>query len=394
MVPYSLYFHIPFCRKRCSYCDFNTCAGYEDLIPAYISALCTEIHKVSVTAPAALSAHTIYFGGGTPSLVAANQVERILQSIRGHFALEDDVEITLEANPGTVSLAQLRDLRSIGVNRLSFGMQSAHADELLLLERLHDQQGVIDAVKWARQAGFDDLSLDLIYGLPDQTLARWQFSLEMGLQLAPEHLSLYSLTLEPGTRLHQWASRGLVNWPDDDLAADMYIWSMERLEGAGYQQYEISNWAREAADGAVLSSRHNLQYWRNHPYLGFGSGAHGSAGGVRTANETELRAYIDKCRTGAAGRFPIGPAAVNVIEIDRFNEMQETMMVGLRLTEEGVSQQGFMTRFGEPMQAVFGKEIDELIGFGLVEWGGAEGDRLRLTKRGRPLGNQAFMRFV
>ncbi len=394
MVPYSLYLHIPFCRKRCSYCDFNTCAGFEQLIPAYLSALCTEIKKVSDASPARLPVHTVYFGGGTPSILKAFQVEGVLQTIAAQFDLQDGLEITLEANPGTVSLDQLRDLRTAGVNRLSFGMQSAHADELVMLERLHDHLGVIEAVKWARQAGFDNLSLDLIYGLPDQTLARWQFSLEMAMRLAPEHLSLYSLTLEEGTLLHRWASRGLVNWPDDDLMADMYLWAMERLEAAGYRQYEISNFARTSPGGELLASRHNLQYWRNLPYLGFGAGAHGSADKLRVANEYDLQRYIELCQSKPMEQFPVGPAAGEVIAIDRMSEMQETMMVGLRLTDEGVSRQRFKERFGVEMQNVFGREIAELIGFGLVEWVRDGGERLRLTKRGRPLGNQAFMRFV
>ena len=394
MVPYSLYLHIPFCHRRCSYCDFNTCAGFEQLIPAYLSALDTEVKKVSAASPSRLPVHTVYFGGGTPSLLTAIQVERVLDTIVTQFDLQAGAEITLEANPGTVTLEQLRDLRVAGVNRLSFGMQSAHADELVLLERLHDHFGVIEAVKWARQAGFDNLSLDLIYGLPDQALDRWQFSLEMAIRLAPEHLSLYSLTLEEDTQLHRWASRGLVNWPDDDLMADMYLWAMDRLEETGYHQYEISNFARTSANGELLVSRHNLQYWRNQPYLGFGAGAHGSAKKLRVANKTSLQQYIELCRLKSVECFPVGPAAGDVIEIDRMSEMQETMMVGLRLTDEGVSRQGFRARFGVDMMAVFGKEIAELIGFGLVEWLKDGEERLRLTKRGRPLGNQAFMRFV
>ena len=213
----------------------------------------------------------------------------------------------------------------------------------------------------------------------------------MAIQFAPEHLSLYSLTLEEGTRLHRWASRGWINWPDDDLTADMYLWAMERLERAGYRQYEISNFARTREDGVFLASRHNLQYWRNQPYLGFGAGAHGFANKLRVANEPDLARYIEMCQTQPTNRFPTGPAVAEVIDIDHMSEMQETMMVGLRLTDEGVSRQSFTSRFDEEMEEVFGKEIAELIGLGLVEW---QGDRLRLTRRGRPLGNQAFMRFV
>jgi len=394
MEPIILYLHIPFCRKRCSYCDFNTCAGFEQLIPAYLSALCTEIDKVSAAAESQLPVHTVYFGGGTPSLLTARQVLELMEGIRSRFEVLDGAEITLEANPGTISRQQLRELRSVGVNRLSFGMQSANQDELDLLERLHDTYGVIEAVNWARQAGFDNLSLDLIYGLPDQTLEKWQFSLDMAVQLAPEHLSLYSLTLEEGTRLHHWASRGWINWPDDDLTADMYLWAMDQLEGAGYHQYEISNFARKTTEGKFLASRHNLQYWRNQTYLGFGAGAHGSSSKLRVANETGLKEYIELCHSKVVNRFPVGPAAAEVIEIDRFSEMQETMMVGLRLTDEGVSRQVFKERFGVELCDVFGREIAELIGFGLLEWGKDGEERLRLTKRGRPLGNQAFMRFV
>ena len=392
MKAFSLYLHIPFCRRRCSYCDFNTCAGREDRIEDYLSAILVEIEKVAAKAARPLPVHTVYFGGGTPSLLTASQVDSLLQTIARYFVLSDDAEVTLEANPGTVGPDQLHRLRLAGVNRLSFGMQSAHADELVLLQRLHDTHGVIEAVKWARQAGFDNLSLDLIYGLPDQPLARWQATLETAIRLGPEHLSLYALTLEPGTRLYDWAARGLVNWPDDDLAADMVVWAMQRLEEAGFRQYEISNWARAAADGSLMMSRHNLQYWRNQPYLGFGAGAHGSANGVRTANVADLELYLTACQEKPAGRFPAGPAVETILEIDRTSEMQETMMVGLRLTEEGVSQAVFLERFGEPMQAMFGREIEELIGHGLLEW--TEGDRLRLTRRGRMLGNQAFMHFV
>lgn len=394
MVPLSVYVHIPFCRKRCSYCDFNTCAGNERWIPDYLAALNAEIEKVAAAGAGPLAVHSVYFGGGTPSLLSVGQVAQVLDTLRKNFVLQSNAEITLEANPGTVDLALLAGLQGAGVNRLSLGMQTAHADELVLLDRLHDMTRTIRAVQLARQAGFTNLSLDLIYGLPDQSLSRWQASLEMALLLAPEHLSLYALTLEPETRLYEWVRRGLVGFPDDDVAADMYEWAMLRLAQAGYQQYEISNWARTLPTGQLLASRHNLQYWLNLPYLGFGSGAHGSAAGVRTANVSDLQTYLSRCQSLPAGRFPAGPAVAQVLEIDRYTEMQETMMVGLRLTEEGVSQTNFEKRFGQHLLDVFGKEIEELRGYGLLEWGGAGGDRLRLTPRGRGLGNQVFMRFV
>jgi len=228
----SLYFHIPFCIHRCAYCDFNTYAGQEPLIPAYVEALCREIKIVAFSAPERLSAHTIFFGGGTPSLLSADQFESILKTVQDSFNLTPDVEISLEANPGTLTLDFLRDLRTLGFNRISLGVQSVHADELHQLERIHDTFDVIEAVTWARRAGFDNLNLDLIFGLPEQPLDRWQATVNFILGLHPEHLSLYALTVEHGTPFGRWAQRGLLSMPDPDTAADMYEWAGEALEAA------------------------------------------------------------------------------------------------------------------------------------------------------------------
>jgi len=245
---HSLYLHIPFCRHRCAYCDFNTYAGQESLIPAYVNALIREIELVGLRTTELLNypttVHTIFFGGGTPSLLTAGQFKKILVAIREKFDVLFNAETSLEANPGTISLAYLLDLRNLGFNRLSLGVQSAHADELRQLERSHNFCDVIEAVKWARMAGFDNLNLDLIYGLPEQTLSSWQDSLRRAVDLAPEHLSLYALTLEHGTPFGRWAARGRMPSPDPDLAADMYEWAGEYLAAQGYIQYEISNWAK------------------------------------------------------------------------------------------------------------------------------------------------------
>jgi oxygen-independent coproporphyrinogen-3 oxidase len=248
---------------------------------------------------------------------------------------------------------------------------------------------VIDVVKWARQAGFENLNLDLIFGLPSQTLMDWQQSIDFALRLNPEHLSLYSLTIEEGTPLHRWYRRGLISKPDEDTGADMYEWSMARLEEAGFEQYEISNWARKKAN-MDLRCRHNLQYWRNQPYFGFGAGAHGRIQQSRMANVRGIRAYIQRCNAGSA-QYPLGPAVEEVWPLDRKIEMQETMLVGLRLTEEGVSRDKFFERFQQPVDAIFGGQIDDLVRKGLLE--NYEG-RLRLTRRGRLLGNLVFMQFV
>ncbi len=432
-MPLSLYFHIPFCVHRCAYCDFNTYAGREALIPAYAEALCREIEIVGD----ALSqqgtgeeVHTLFFGGGTPSLLAPRHYEKIFAALRAHFQISPEAEITLEANPGTVSLDYLRNLRALGFNRLSFGVQSFHPEELRQLERIHDPFDVFDAVRWARRAGFDNLNLDLIYGLPEQSLDRWSATVKWAVSLAPEHLSLYALTLEHGTPFGRWAQRGLLPLPDPDAAAEMYEWAGEFLEGRGYLQYEISNWARDnrlpspvyrppsIVHRPFFACRHNLTYWRCEPYLGFGAGAHGHFGDFRVANVLSPKSYID--RLSLAGHRPsstvyrlsstvyrppsLSPACVNHQRLTPRQQMQEMMMLGLRLTREGVSAREFAGRFGVQVTDVFGREIEELLRLGLLEWveesnlpqapKPAGGSRLRLTPRARLLGNQVFMRFV
>lgn len=394
MAPYSIYLHIPFCIHRCAYCDFNTYAGIEDQIPGYVDALCREIEQGAVSAGERLPVHTIFFGGGTPSLLTPAQVERILSTLERVFNFQPDIEITLEANPGTVSLPYWKKLHSIGVNRLSLGMQSANTEQLRLLERQHGLFDVLQAVEWARTAGFDSLNLDLIFGIPYQTQEMWQETLERTLLLRPDHLSLYALTLEHGTPMQNWVNRGLLPAPDDDLAADMYEAASQRLMEAGFVQYEISNWARRDEKGKIYACRHNLQYWRNLPYLGFGAGAHGYARGVRTANVLSPAAYIKRCMSGSSQEFPRTPATVEVNPINQQAEIGETMMMGLRLTQEGVSKEVFEARFGRALTSVYNQQIDRLKKLGLLEWAGVDGDILRLTTRGRLLGNQVFMEFI
>ncbi len=406
---YALYFHIPFCAHRCAYCDFNTYAGQEALIPDYVDTLRREIEFVGQNLPspsrrgAGGEVHTIFFGGGTPSLLTPKQYEKIFKTIRENFDALLDTEISIEANPGTVTFDYLRDLRSVGVNRLSLGVQSSHPDELRQLERIHDFFDVIDAVTWARRAGFDNLNLDLIYGLPEQSLDRWSATVKRAADLHPEHLSLYALTIEHGTPYGHWAKRGLIPGLDPDAAAEMYEWASDYLEAQGYKQYEISNWSRPG-----FQCKHNLRYWRNLPYLGFGAGAHGFAAGVRYSNVLRIKTYIERLASHQLHapnyEFPLTPATVNHRRVSRREEMQETMMTGLRLTREGVSARDFTARFGVQMTDVFGKEVEDLIALGLLEWGDekilpqvsqpAGGSSLRLTPHGRLLGNQVFMRFV
>jgi oxygen-independent coproporphyrinogen III oxidase len=397
---YSLYLHIPFCTHRCAYCDFNTYAGQEDMIPAYVEALCKEIEFVGHNSRGrqllSPTIHTIFFGGGTPSLLSSPQFDSIFKSIRSAFTLTSDPEISIEANPGTVSYESLRKLRDIGINRISYGVQSANAFELQMLERAHNFFDVIEAVTSARKAGFDNLNLDLIYGLPEQTLTTWQTTVKRILDLGAEHISAYALTLEHGTPFGRWASKGLLPLPDPDLAAEMYEWLSETLEANGYVHYEISNWAKPNRE-----CKHNLQYWRGLPYLAFGAGAHGYANGYRYSNVLRIKTYIERLINFQSTNyhFPLSPATVNHHKQTLKDDMSEFMMTGLRLTQEGVSMQEFQTRFGQSMQATFGKEINELLKLGLIEVikpseGSEPSEGFRLTSRGRLLGNQVFMRFV
>lgn len=368
-----LYIHIPFCRSRCAYCDFNTYAGKDSLLPAYVDALCQEIAR----APS-LKAATVYFGGGTPSLLSAPQVSQLLAALRDRFYLPYEPEVTLEANPGTLTEGYLEGLRQVGANRLSLGAQSFDPGELCLLGRSHRMADIYRAVAQARAEGFDSLNLDLIYGLPHQSLEAWKLSLGQALELSADHLALYCLTLEEDTPLGKAVARGELPPPDPDLAADMYLHAEERLLQAGYRHYELSNWAKPGKE-----CRHNLVYWRNQPYLGFGAGAHSCFGGYRFANIPSPENYISRIASGTspeAFREAVSP------ELER----AETVILGLRLVE-GVDDASFRRRYGVSLFPGYAAQIAELEGLGLVE---REGERLRLTARGRLLGNEAFIRFL
>ncbi len=395
---YSLYLHIPFCRHRCAYCDFNTYSGLEAIIPAYVQALGKELEYLANAAGEELFVRTIFFGGGTPSLLSIRQLETLFSVCHQYFRVDDDVEITLEANPGTLSLPYLQDLRILGINRLSLGMQSANPVELGLLERQHDYLDVVQAMNWARKANFENINLDLIFGLPNQSVEDWQATLQSAIHLDPEHLSVYALTLEHGTPMYQWVMRGLMPAPDPDLAADLYEMTTENLASARFEQYEISNWALRKPDGTLYACQHNLQYWRNKPYLGCGAGAHGYANNLRTANVLSPKVYTQRLDPNQIWQkpyhFPRTPVTTSAIKIDQLTEMGETLMMGLRLTQEGVSAHAFERRYGQSLRLTYGAEIKRLIEQGLLEWAGEDSSHLRLTSRGRLLGNQVFSAFI
>lgn len=378
----SLYLHIPFCHTRCHYCDFNTYAGILPLREPYVRALLTEIELAGKLAQHAdgkpRSSRTIYFGGGTPSLLTVAQVRRLLNGCSEAFAVDEDAEITLEANPGTLSLVQLAGLHAAGVNRLSIGAQSFDAELLKTLGRIHSPGDIVQALLNARAAGFTSINLDFMFGLPGQAMRHWQETLDQALALHPEHFSLYSLIIEEGTLFYTWTDEGRIAPADEDLCADMYEYADERLQREGYENYEISNWALPGHQ-----SRHNLTYWQNLPYLGMGAGAHSCFGGRRFSNILDPQEYItllEKQQRPEAGSETI----------DRVQEMSETAFLALR-TAQGLHLQAFEERFGEPFANFAGDRLRIVEEAGLLE---QEQDWLRLSKRGRLLGNEVFLRLL
>jgi oxygen-independent coproporphyrinogen-3 oxidase len=331
-----------------------------------------------------LKVNTIYLGGGTPTVLPFAFLGEILDTCREHFTIAEEAEITVEANPGTVDGSYLVGLLGIGVNRFSLGVQSFRDDELRLLGRIHTAAQAVETYRLARRVGFGSVSLDLIYGLPWQTLIGWQATLRQAIHLWPDHLSLYCLTVEGDTPLGQRIAQGELPAPDPDLAAEMYTLAEEMLDRAGYIHYEISNWAQPGHE-----CRHNLTYWRNQSYLGLGAGAHSYHDKKRWHNVLSPAEYITRLEADWQGPFP--PHAKEVEEIDETLELAETMILGLRLVREGVGISDFRERFGRDWMDICGREIGEMEQAGLLEVGG---ERIRLTARGRLLGNEVFQRFL
>ncbi len=378
----SLYLHIPFCHTRCYYCDFNTYAGMLPVREPYVRALLTEIELAGKMAQLADNtprrSRTIFFGGGTPSLLSVQQMQRLLQACSTAFAVDADAEITLEANPGTLTQEQLVGLRAAGFNRLSMGAQSFDAGLLKALGRIHTPDEITQAVTYARAAGFTSINLDFMFGLPQQTMQQWQETLQQALELRPEHFSLYSLIIEEGTPFYDWTHEGRITPGDEDLCADMYEYADDLLQQAGYINYEISNWALPGHH-----SRHNLTYWQNLPYIGMGAGAYSYFGNRRFSNERDPLTYNKILKTG---RIP----EVESEPVEREQEMSETAFLALR-TALGLHLPTFEQRFSLPFAQFVGDRLRIVEEAGLLEHGG---DWLRLSKRGRLLGNEVFFRLL
>jgi oxygen-independent coproporphyrinogen-3 oxidase len=387
--PLSLYVHIPFCASKCGYCDFNSYAGQEHLLPAYSRALVREA-QLWRSATARHFVTTVFFGGGTPSLLPLKELSSIVDGLRAVFDVAADAEVTLEANPGSIDERYLRGLLSLGFNRLSLGVQSFHDEELRALGRIHSTEDAREAVREARAAGFESVSLDLIFGLPEQRTERWQQTVEEALAFDPKHLSLYALTVEEGTPLGRDVAEGRMPAPDPDAQADQYEWARERLARAGYEHYEISNWARSG-----YRCRHNLTYWECGDYLGLGAGAHSYLDGVRFANVDAPGEYVslieessDEAAKGG-DRTPMRQV-VSRESLTPDLAMADALVLGLRLVE-GVGLADFRERYGTDAMDAFGKRLSEPLTHGLVE---TAGGRLRLTDRGRLLGNEVFARLL
>ena len=369
-----LYLHIPFCSAICNYCNFNRGLFDAGLKDRYVSALETEIRRSG----RGEAADTIYFGGGTPSLLDPHEIARLIRACREAFSMASDAEVTLETNPETSSPDRMERFRDSGVNRISFGVQSFRDEELGRLGRIHSADRARQAVKEARAAGFDNISLDLMMWLPQQTREHWKDSVEALIEVGPEHASIYLLELYPNAPLKEDMARsGWSQAPDED-AAEMYLWSLDRLERAGLRQYEISNVAKEGR-----ASRHNLKYWTDGQWLGFGCGAHSTRTGVRWKNVSATEGYVSKVIAGES------------IETERrmmspSERLEEALFTGLRLVE-GIDLDAVSARYGLDAWGKYGTALQPFLEEGLVR---RDGSWLRLTRQGMLVSNEVLAAFV
>jgi oxygen-independent coproporphyrinogen-3 oxidase len=374
-----IYIHIPFCRSRCSYCDFATGAYDGPLAERYVRAVAAEIMAFDQAPQTLREVDTIYFGGGTPSLLSPAQVERILEAAHARFRLSRGAEITMEMNPGTLTEDVLRAYRGLGVNRASFGAQTFDDHELRRLGRAHTADDVRQTIRQLSEAGFDNVSFDLIAGLPAQTLDGWSRNLDEALSLRPHHLSFYLLEVHDGTPLADQIRRGRQPPPDDDLAAEMYRLMLDRAGAAGYTHYEISNLCLPG-----FASRHNSKYWLGDPVYGFGCSAHSYDGRrLRWANERDAARYVELIE---AGRSPV----VETTELSDGEAAAEAVFLGLRLMR-GISFSRHRARFGEDLREKHAHDLARLSDAGLIA---LDDDLMKLTRSGALLSNEVFATFV
>ncbi|HEX3463894.1 MAG TPA: radical SAM family heme chaperone HemW [Candidatus Elarobacter sp.] len=368
-----VYVHLPFCPYICPYCDFAKWAWDDERAARYLDALRAEL-----AAAPHIEARTLFFGGGTPSMYGPDVIASLIGEVRARFALPLDAEVTAEANPDPLLAARIPGFREAGVNRLSIGVQSFEPREARVLGRRHTARDVEHAIAVAREAGFANISVDLIFGVPGQTEESWAFSLDRAVALGVEHVSCYGLTIEEGTPYATWFARDPAAFADDSLEARLYALAMERLRAAGFEQYEISNWAKPG-----FQSQHNRLYWANEPYLGLGVGAASYLGGVRSTHTRDLGAYIEAALGG--GRIP---GESERLEGDA--QAGEAIMLALR-TAEGVDLARFRERYGIDVRARYEKVVDDLVAAGMLA---ADAEGVRLTERGRFVANDVCGAFL
>lgn len=382
-----LYIHIPFCKQKCNYCDFCSYANKEKLISNYIQCLLQEITEVGSNNKIDFEngkddlflVKTIYIGGGTPSLIESKNIVQIMQNIKENFEFDENIEITIEVNPGTVTLEKLEDYNKVGINRLSIGLQSTHEHLLKEIGRIHTYLDFLDTYRFAREAGFKNINVDLMIGLPNQTLQEVQDSMEEIVSMEPEHISVYSLILEDETPLTKKVEEGL-ELPEEELERKMYWTVKEILEKNGYTHYEISNFSKQGYE-----SKHNLDCWSQKEYIGFGVAAHSYTNGIRYSNIQNIEQYIQNYKTNKVEENLVFHEKQNMEAMQK-----EYMLLGLRKIQ-GVSIQEFKTKFVVNPVFLFHTELEKLVNEDLVE---IDGDFIKLTKKGLDLANLVWEEFV
>lgn len=373
----AVYIHIPFCTNKCFYCDFNSYVLKDQPVMDYLRALDKEM-ELTVQANPPGRIKSIFVGGGTPTVLKPNEMEYFLESVKRHFPeWSDSIEFSMEANPGTTDLEKLSVMRQGGVNRISFGVQAFQNTLLTGIGRIHDTDDVYRSLDNARRAGFDNMSIDLMFGLPNQTLDMLAESVDKALELELPHYSIYSLKVEENTLFHTMYQRNQLPLPDEEDELNMYLLLMERMKAAGYKQYEISNFAKPG-----FESRHNMTYWRNEDYYGLGAGAHGYVGRQRHVNIKGVNPYNEAANKGLP--------RLESFEISREEAMEDFLMVGLRVLD-GVSRSRFREQFGISMEEVFAGPLNKMVGAGLLD---ATEDGYKLSSKGILFGNDVFGEFI
>ncbi|MDD6442540.1 MAG: radical SAM family heme chaperone HemW [bacterium] len=370
-----LYIHIPFCVKKCAYCDFLSGPSDEKSRERYVELLCEEI-QVCRGKVEEYQVSTVFFGGGTPSVLQGEQIKRIMETLRKVFVFETDAEISMEMNPGTVTSEKLVAYREAGINRLSIGLQSVQDEELKLLGRIHTYDEFLHSYELARKAGFENINIDLISAIPGQTVSSWAETLKTIVELEPEHISAYSLIIEEGTPFFEKYGEGFGQemLPSEDEEREMYRQTKQILHEAGYERYEISNYAKEGRE-----CRHNIGYWERAPYLGFGIGAASLFEETRSANPSNIEEY----RTSFEKKFQAEKLSVE-------EQIEEFMFLGLRMMK-GISKQKFAEAFGKEIEEIYGKQIERLKKAELLE---ENDDRIYLTEKGIDISNSVFVEFM